>query len=353
VTDPEIVVDVHEQALSNVAMSLADVEVCEAIRRQAATPFDVARPPLFRAHVLTADRGLGLLLLIADGLVADWWSLSGIVRRFKRGASADGRRQPRSRTPRAPGELVIRQADVLRLRRSVKHWFSLWATGLIVPLTCADIPFALPSLSVPTRRVAFRLRAIDDAEVARLRCVADRFHVTLRVVVLSAVAEMLHRVTQKPLLSFWTDCDVSGEGATSPIRGPAMSHAHVFTVEHPQESSVRALVHAVAMADAAVACHQDVPLDAVWRVARQCLLSGGEQVAVQYIQGSAAGASGSADETEWPLLDTDPQVGLHIRAYQTGERLRFVMDYCEDRLTAVAADRLLAELDDAIAWMAC
>ncbi|MCL4775588.1 MAG: non-ribosomal peptide synthetase, partial [Burkholderiaceae bacterium] len=191
VHDARITLAVH--SLETVPAAAREDALQLALQRQAGVPFDLARPPLMRAHLYRIAADDHVLLLVVHHIVADGWSRAVIARDLGALYTAllDGS------DPGLP-ELRCRFVDVARGQRATTSTERLgaaldyWKTTL-ADLTALELPHDRP---LPARRehqgdvVRFRL---GPKQAEDLKSLARAAGATLYMALLAAWDVLLMR----------------------------------------------------------------------------------------------------------------------------------------------------------------
>jgi hypothetical protein len=309
------------------------------IRAEALRPFALDRPPLMRAMVLINLTGQRLLVIVADRLVMDWWSLRALhatIRRLTHGAPSQ------SSAPASQSDRPRRENLRGRCLASLRYWREQWRR--LIPLTTHDFPFALPE--------SLMWGSFECRNVLVPREVTERLHrhpaaatEGLAVLFLGAVISALHHTTQRSSVSIWTDFRIPWMAEE---RIASFSHSHMVTVDLTQVSSASDLIKTAAASLSQSHRHHDVPLDLVWRATNRSALrvvGQAAQISFQHLtfDGPCDGAMATGNSA-WPLLETDQRFALQFRSYEEQGSWGIVATYDSVKLRRDSIDGLLSDI---------
>ncbi len=192
-------------ASSRAGLPVVDLSALPAHRRQEGErighqlhrlPFDLARGPLLRAHLVRLAEREHLLFLTLHHAVADDWSigllLSEMVALYE--AAAAG-------LPSPLPPLAVQYADFAHWQRRwlagevMERQLAWWKERLSGALPVLQLPADRPRPAVQTYRGATRFAALSLGLSADLRALAQRHGATLFMVLLAAFQTLLLRLT--------------------------------------------------------------------------------------------------------------------------------------------------------------
>jgi amino acid adenylation domain-containing protein len=231
--------------------------------REAARPFDLARPPLVRARLLQLADDDHVLLVTLHHIVADGWSLGVLFREVTAAYEAFARDQT-SPLPALP----VQYADVARWQQARErgdHFearLDYWRQALAGAPPQIALPFDRPRPA--TQRNIGRMIALPlDAAVTRAaKQLARDEHATLYMVLLATFYTVLHRATGADDLVVGTPVANRRHPLTEGLIG-------FFVNTLPLRCQVRGdqrfvdLVHAVRRATLDAYDHEDVPFERI------------------------------------------------------------------------------------------
>ncbi len=161
-------------------------------------PFDLQRGPLLRATQFTHAAQDHTLLFCAHHIGLDFWSLVVLANELK--ALYAAARAGTSPTLPDCGaryrDFVAWQQQYLTSAASARAW-EYWRQQLAGKLPILDLPTDQPRPSAPTYGGAAESLRIDPELKRALRSLAQRYNVTLYVVLLAAFKTLLFRYTQQ------------------------------------------------------------------------------------------------------------------------------------------------------------
>jgi amino acid adenylation domain-containing protein len=165
----------------------------DIVRQELCRPFDLSRPPLLRCALVLSTPGTAELLLVAHRAAADEDSVIRLAREVVDGYPrlADGGRPEETFEPFTPFAVRQRTGEA-----DLEYWRTLLA-DLPDPL---DLPHAAPRGSELSLAAGTVSRPLDPQLFAGLARVAAREATTTYVAMMTGLAILLHRYTQRQTL---------------------------------------------------------------------------------------------------------------------------------------------------------
>jgi amino acid adenylation domain-containing protein len=256
-------VEVTTTDLTGLAPAQRDRAVRDALRAQAALPFDLSVGPLLRVRLLRTAPSERVFALTAHHAVVDGWSVRVLLGELSvaYAARATGRDSPLAEATFHAGDAAVWERERLA-SGALATQLDRWRERLAGAPRTLDLPSSRPLARVRRsagRRVPVR---IDEGLTAALRAVAARLDATLFTVVLSAFRLLLGHYTAQDDLVIGCPTSsrrraelreiVGGFGNMVPVR---------LTV--PPRTSIGDLVTLTRDAALAALADQDVPFEAV------------------------------------------------------------------------------------------
>ncbi len=342
----------------------------EALRlrceREALRPFDPERGPLLRVRIFRTHPagGAGAALFVFHHLVADFWSLTVILREL--GALYDEETGgPAADLLPPPGryeQWVERQALELSGARG-EELRDFWTRHLAGPVPVLDLPADRPRPAVPSGAGVGGSGRLGVAPTARLQALARHHRATLFSVALAGLQLLLHRITGDE--DIWVGVPAAGRGPARWSRTVGYFVNPVVLRGRPGEAaSFGALLdHARAEAEAALA-HRDwpfawlaeelhpvreagrMPLFQALAVLYRTRLPEEEPLALLALGegGTSKVRLGGLELAALPLERRGAQLDIALTAAVVAGELRFRLELDADRFDAATAGRLLAHL---------
>lgn len=310
------------------------------IRAEALKPFQLDKPPLLRAIVVRNSTGERLFALVADRLVADWWSMEAAVAAIHEIDPLVSCRMNAEPAPRTPsGKRALADLQVA----SIAYLRDQWSTT--IPLSAYDLPWTLPDTLLDTS-VNCQTLHISQVLTSRLkRGSTPSDDDSLSSVVLAALALALHHASQKVNISIWTDFRSPSLPECAGAFGP-FSHTHIVTVDLSLPLSQPHLLRQVRESLSRSHSHSHIPLELVWFAMRYSpLRSAIGHVSFQYsrcnVLDHSAGGIGSIASA---AFETGPRCALQFWVCEHGDDLSITLTYDTGKYESDAAGTLLTDL---------
>lgn len=169
-------------------------EALRIARREAATPFDLARPPLLRGRIVRLSEDDTLVLLLLHHIVGDGWSSRILVRELGRlyAAARDGAEPNLPPLPVAYKDFAVWQRG-----RDWSTDAAFWRRRLEGAPERIDLPADRPLPKVQSYRGATCRAALPTEVSAGLRALARERRTAMSSVGMALLAALLYRLTRQ------------------------------------------------------------------------------------------------------------------------------------------------------------
>ncbi|HEX8245983.1 MAG TPA: condensation domain-containing protein, partial [Longimicrobium sp.] len=228
------------------------------LREPFATPFDLARGPLFRAVLVRLGDDEHRFALSMHHLVSDGWSLGVLLGELSALYTAFSRGEP-SPLP----ETAIQYADYATWQRGrvrgqvLDAHVAYWRAMLEGAPPLLRLPTDRPRPAVPSLRGAEEHLLLPSDEHAAVRALARAEGATLYMTLLAALATVLSRLSGQREVVVGTPIATRPPG-TEPLVGLFVTGV-ALRVAVDEEESFRALLRRVRQTTLEAYAHQDVP----------------------------------------------------------------------------------------------
>jgi amino acid adenylation domain-containing protein len=167
-------------------------EICQ---KEAARPFDLARGPLLRGHVIKLGEQEHVLLLTMHHIISDGWSLSVLTRELDLITEAlrQGRRPNLPPLPIQYVDYVVWQRTRLEAGGLLKQQLDYWQEKLAGVPEILGLPTDYPRPEVTSFVGATYEFALDAELTEKLKRLAERKNGTLYMVLLAAFKVLVYR----------------------------------------------------------------------------------------------------------------------------------------------------------------
>ncbi|HZF12748.1 MAG TPA: amino acid adenylation domain-containing protein, partial [Thermoanaerobaculia bacterium] len=330
-------------------------------------PFDLERGPLVRLTLFTGAAPGDFLVLAVHHIVADFWSLTVLVRELA-ALVAGGTAGALPPLPLTPRDLVRRQEQALAGPRGAEL-ARFWRERLTgVPLL--ELPTDRPRPPVQTYRGGLCRARIGGAGVEGLSRLARSRGCTPFMVLLAAFQVLLHRLAGQE--SFLVGAPTSGRGAPE-LAGLVgyLVNLIALRADLAGEPSVEELLSRTRRTALAAFAHQDLPFPRLAELLEAQRVPGRPTLVnamlVHYqaplpelaaLHAFALGEAGARLELSgWALesvalVPPGAQVDLTLTAAEVGGELALALGYDCDLFDATTAGRWLAMLSNLLSALA-
>ena len=194
---PDAVLSIETIDLTSIAgASDRDREMKRILREEAERPFDLARPPLFRARLLRLAENEHVLLLILHHIVSDAWSFGVLFKELAATyeAFATGRPSPLPELPIQYADFAVWQRDWLS-GEVLDRQLAFWRKQLAGASGILELPTDRPRPARQSYRGAHRRFTFSRATKDGLNQLARSEGATLFMVLFAAFNTLLTRYT--------------------------------------------------------------------------------------------------------------------------------------------------------------
>jgi amino acid adenylation domain-containing protein len=240
----------------------AAAEVAGRIPAECARPFDLTRPPLARASLLTLAGGEAVFILTLHHLVSDGWS-SGVIIRDLVGlyeAEVAGRAPGLPAMEVQYADFVAWQAERLSspaAARSLAYW-----TRELAAVPVLDLPTDRPRPQAMSYRGTTAFYTLPAELAQALRELARREQATLFQVLIAGFYALLHRYTGQEDIAIGTSIANRPHPALEPLIG-FLTNTLVLRARPRGATPFRGLVAEVRAAAEAAYEHGETPLEQI------------------------------------------------------------------------------------------
>ncbi len=180
--------------VGDLAADSIDTQIRQVMMEEARKPFDLARGPLIRAHLLNSGTELHVLLLTLHHIVHDGWSVSVLIDELAQTYAACKADQ----SPALPA-LPVSYADYTQWERrrygeqNIQTHLAYWVEHLRGASPLLALPTDRPRPALMSHRGATHAAYLPADLVRRLTVQASQRNATLFMALTSAVQILLHR----------------------------------------------------------------------------------------------------------------------------------------------------------------
>ncbi len=247
--------------LSALPSQAGEAEAGRLADEDAASPFDLASGPLFRARLLTLGAEEHHLLMTVHHVAGDGWSINLLLGELSAlyQAYVAGRPSPLP-------EPVIQYAEFADWQRRwldgpvLAGQLAYWRRQLAGAPAVLDLPADRPRPPVATSRGAHFLTSLPPGLTAEVRALSRRQGATLFMVLLSGFAALLERYTGETDILLGSPIAGRGRAETEGLIG-FFVNTLVLRVDLDGAPSFGALIARVRETALAAYAHQDVPFE--------------------------------------------------------------------------------------------
>ncbi len=335
VIDPEIAAP--EFALS--ASPAREADLPEQIEAFADTRFDLARAPLFRAHLFTLGPEDFVLAIVAHHIVFDGWSVGVLAQDLAALYAAGGDASALGPLPLCFGDFVTRHRSEARGPQREAD-LSYWQAQLR-GLEALELPSDHPRPARQTYQGDITRFEISAADTARLRDVAREHSATLFMTLLTAFKVLLARYSGQSDIA--VGVAVAGREALD-VEGliGCFINTLVLRTDVRSDAAFPAVVGQVRQTLLDGLAHQDLPFDELVSVlspARDLSRNPLYQVAFMMEPPTALRLSGIASEAV-AVPRRGAQVDLTLTMYDEGTSLVGEFEYATDLFERTTVEQL-------------
>jgi amino acid adenylation domain-containing protein len=175
------------------ASGWTEARLDEELSKEANRKFDLENGPLFRILIFSAAPDRYVLLMVAHHIIADFWSLSVVLRELGALYAGQANLLP---APLSFDQYVHWQENMLSSSEGQQHW-SFWDRQFSGEIEVLDLPTDYTRPAMQTHSGAAELLAVDRGLTLWLRHLAKSHGATLYTVLLSAFEVLLYRYTRQ------------------------------------------------------------------------------------------------------------------------------------------------------------
>ncbi len=195
---PTLALSLPTTDLQSLPMAEREAAAQRLMAEEVRQPFDLARGPLLRAHLLRLAEAEHLLLLTLHHIVGDGWSLDVLLRELAAcyEAAIAGRSAALPELPIQYADHAVWQRERLQGEIADEH-LAYWRRQLAGAPAVLELPTDRPHPSVPLSRGAAQPVVFSRAEATALRELSQREGVTLFMTLLAAFQVLLGRYSRQ------------------------------------------------------------------------------------------------------------------------------------------------------------
>ena len=325
-------------------------------RRMASTPFDLARPPLWRASLLRTGPDRHILLLDAHHIAIDEWSVGVLVRELAEAYTAFlGGGEPDLAPP------PVRYADYAawqrgwltgpRLAELTGHWRERLGGAAFE----IDLPFDFPRPQNPSPRGNRIARSIGRDLMDRLGAVGQRSGATLYMVLLASFATLLSHYSGQDDIVVGTPVANRSQPELDDVVG-CFVNILVLRMQTDGDPAFADLLRRVRATALDAFANQDAPFEKVVEALRPSRVQGRMPLVQNwFVLHNAARAVATAPGIKLTLVESDrgsSKFDLNLALSEAADGLSAALEYSADVFLPATAERILrryCELLEAIA----
>jgi hypothetical protein len=303
----------------------------EIVREMVGQPFDYARPPLLRPTLVTIAPTDALLVVVADHLVCDGWSLNVLLDDLQALYRAG------SEGPALPPGSPIGAIDVAHWERSggdefwrdgVEFWARQWREFGGALVRWQELPFAKTPSSTDDHATLRESIALAPSLVSRIHASARRMRVTPYMLTLAALHLVLQAYAGRSQIAVTVQLANRTRPELERVVG-WLSHAHIIGVACDRRRAASVLVDALRRSLFGALAHQDVSPALVWATLARGNVAGSLRAAPVSDLNLSLEAT-TPEELAWEPLTATP---VHVARPAVAATLRLLV---EQRLTGLS-----------------
>jgi amino acid adenylation domain-containing protein len=249
--------------LSTVPASEREAEFVRWSRKRTVEPFDLENGELFRVDLVRMAESDHIVFFNLHHIICDGWSLGVLVRETMVLYRAFNNDKPPPLPP-----LVVQYGDYATWQRSklqvtaVQRQIAFWCERLADAPTSTDLPFDHPRPPDRSFRGKRRGVTLERQLVTKLRLLCQREQTTLFIVVMSALATLIHRHSGATDIIIGTPVANRGFREIEPLIGLFINTV-VFRFDVSGDPTFRDFLTRVRSSATDVFDNQDVPFESV------------------------------------------------------------------------------------------
>jgi amino acid adenylation domain-containing protein len=331
--------------LSRMSQPQRESEARRIALEEARRPFDLARGPLLRVHLLRLETDDHILVLNLHHIVSDGWSTGVLIRELTAIYEAFQKGQP-SPLP----ELPIQYADFAYWQREwlkgevLESRLAYWKREFGNRLPVLNLQTDRPRPPVQTSQGSSQFLVLPEGLAAQVRALGQRESVTLFMLLLAAFQVLLYRYTEQSDIAVGSSIANRNHVETENLIG-LLINTLVLRTDLSGEPTFLELLSRVREVTLGAYAHQDLPLEQLleelrgeWATSRAPLF----QVAFQ-LQNFSLPSMKLAGLTLSPLevLSETAKFDLSMSMMETADGLTGTLEYSTDLFDAETIRRML------------
>ncbi|WP_157937754.1 non-ribosomal peptide synthetase, partial [Oceaniglobus roseus] len=347
VIDPPAPLDLPVDDLAPLDPAARDRAAAAILAGAARQPFDLARTPMLRARLLRLGPDSHILAVVLHHIVADGWSMGVLVRELAAlyAAFRNGAESPLAPLPVQYADFAAWQRAWLRgprMQRQLDYWTARLADAPAV----LDLPTDRPRPAIQSYRGATVGLSLDATLAAALRDRAQAGGVTLFMLLHTAFAVLMHRISGQEDILIGTP--VAGRNR-SDIEGLVGFFVNTLVLRSriDRDMGFDTLLERSRDGTLAAFDHQDVPFEhLVETLAPERHLGHAPLFQVMFVLQNAPVdpvALEGLSLSEMPMPSTGAKFDLTCMLHETGTGLEGHLEYATDLFDAATARRLAAQ----------
>ena len=345
--------------LTGVGSPIANEEMRNVFYDEATGRFDYSKPPLLHATLLKRAADDHLLILVADHVVADAWSMRllrselALLYEYYWGGGPYPLPEPSLQYP----DYAVWQEQARHsghFASAAAYWKQQWARFGDARIALGELPFAIPAAPYGSASFGAEKIMLDADMCQEIRRFARLFRVTLHMFFAASVSTLLQSYTRRDRLAIWSHFSNRGRPEVQNTIGYFV-HSHLLGVDFSASPTGAELLQQVRQTVLDGYDHQEMPLPHLWQELNCWPRYADAQVLVDY-QSTEEGwedgprPSGLAIQRT-KLAELRPgrfsSLGVYIIDGKDGMSLS--VQYAKDRFPQAAIRHLLEDLEAVIA----
>jgi alpha-ketoglutarate-dependent taurine dioxygenase len=317
----------------------------EYSRRMANTPFDLSRPPLWRASLLRMGQDRHILLLDAHHIAIDEWSVGVLLRELADAYAAFlGGSEPDLPPPQ------VRYADYAawqrgwltepRLAELIGHWRERLGGAAFE----IELPLDFPRPASPSARGNRIARTIERDLVDQLAAIGQRSGATLYMVLLAAFATLLSHYSGQDDIVVGTPVANRNQAELDNVVG-CFVNILVLRVQTDGDPAFADLLRRVRVSTLDAFANQDAPFEKVVEALRPSRVEGRMPLVQNwFVLHNASPAVATAPGITLTMLESDrgsSKFDLNLALSDAEDGLSAALEYSADVFLPATGERIL------------
>ena len=323
------------------------------VRREMATPFDLASGPVFRMHVIRLAEDEHVVVVMLHHIVSDAWSIGVLIRELVAcyAAYAGGDEPALPRLPVQYADFAVWQRRWLS-GPVLDQQLAYWREQLADVIGQGDLFPRRIRKSRPSRRRAYHTAAVSAESTTALKRLSRRHHATLFMTLLAAWDVVLHAETGRTVFVVGTNIANRRDARLELLVGFFINQL-VLRADLSGDPSFEALLIRVRAVTLGAYDHQDLPFERLVEALRPARDAGRHPLfQVLFAFENTPGASVTLPGLELQPYPVDRRETTGDLILTMTERpdglsvlLEFDADLFEDATVARLSNKLLAVID--------